>query len=140
MAIGQARVTRPTADLARSRAFYELDVGLGVLWSFEGHDGFDGVILGLPNERAQLELIASPEGVVPRPTVEDALVLYLTEDHDVAELADRLTAAGHPEVAPDDPTLNPYWPRNGARVFVDPDGYRLVVVAAGERPAGVETP
>ena len=32
------------------------------------------------------------------------------------------------EVAADDPTLNPYWPRAGARCFVDPDGYRLIVV------------
>jgi hypothetical protein len=28
----------------------------------------------------------------------------------------------------DDPTLNPYWPRHGARCYLDPDDYRLIVV------------
>ena len=52
-------MARPTADLTTSRDFYTRVLGLSVLWSFEDHDGFDGVILGLPDERAQLELISS---------------------------------------------------------------------------------
>ena len=38
-------------------------------------------------------------------------------------------APGTFEVTADDPTLNPYWPRQGATAFVDPDGYRLIVVS-----------
>ena len=124
-------MARPTADLARCRDFYTRLIGLSVLWSFEDHDGFDGVILGLPDERAQLELISSPESLAPTPTVEDLLVLYLADGHDLVDLADRLVAGGHHEVPSDDPTLNPYWARTGARVFLDPDGYRLVLVADG---------
>jgi ribosomal protein S18 acetylase RimI-like enzyme len=30
---------------------------------------------------------------------------------------------------------NPYWPRKGARTFIDPDGYRLIVVPAPEPEA-----
>ncbi len=131
MPIAMMRVARPTASLARSREFYEGVIGLRVLWSFEDHDGFDGIILGLPDERAQLELVSPREPVAPTPTVEDVLVLYLADDHDVVDLAGRLLAAGHDEVPSDDPTLNPYWPRNGGRVFADPDGYRLVLVASG---------
>ena len=106
-------------------------IGLSVLSSFEDHDGFDGVILGVPDEHAQLELISPPASLAPTPTVEDLLVLYLADVHDVVELADRLVAGGHQEVPSDDPTVNPYWARIGARVFVDPDGYRLVLVADG---------
>ena len=44
-----------------------------------------------------------------------------------AELIDRLRRAGTVEITADDPTLNPYWPRHGARSFVDPDGYHLII-------------
>ena len=125
------RVARPMAHLSRSRDFYSRVVGLSVLWSFEDHDGFDGVILGVPDEHAQLELISPPELLAPTPTVEDLLVLYFADGHDVVELADRLVDGGHQEVQSDDPTLNPYWGRIGGRVFLDPDGYRLVLVADG---------
>jgi ribosomal protein S18 acetylase RimI-like enzyme len=80
----------------------------------------------LPDERAPLERVRSPHGDLPSPSGEDALVLY-TPSHEAAdELVGRLRAAGAAEVS-DLPTVNPYWPRNSARVFVDPDGYRLIV-------------
>ena len=123
------RVARPTAYLRRIRSFYEHVVGLPLLWSFADHDGFDAAIFGLPDERAQLEVIRSPHGDVPAATNEDALVLYHGAGTAAAELIDRLRRAGTVEVTADDPTLNPYWPRQGARCFVDPDGYRLIIVS-----------
>jgi catechol 2,3-dioxygenase-like lactoylglutathione lyase family enzyme len=123
------RVARPTVDLDRIRSFYEHVVGLPLLWSFADHDGFDGAIFGIPDESAQLELVRSPHGDVPAPTNEDALVLYYGVEGAGAELIDRLRRAGTVEVTADDPTLNPYWPRRGASSFVDPDGYRLIVVS-----------
>jgi hypothetical protein len=128
MSLVAMRVARPTVDLNRIRSFYEHVVGLPLLWSFADHAGFDGAIFGLPDERAQLELVRSPYGDVPAPTNEDALVLYHGAGDAGAELIDRLRRAGTVEVAADDPTLNPYWPRHGARSFVDPDRYRLIVV------------
>ena len=120
------RVARPTADLDRIRSFYEHVVGLPLLWSFVDHDGFDGAIFGLPDARAQLEIVRSPHGDVPAPTHEDALVLYQSDTSAADDLVARLRRAGAVEVG-DDPTLNPYWPRHGARTFSDPDGYRLIV-------------
>jgi catechol 2,3-dioxygenase-like lactoylglutathione lyase family enzyme len=70
------RVARPTADLDRIRTFYADVVGLPLLWSFADHDGFDGAIFGLPDERAQLELVRTPHDDTPAPTNEDVLVLY----------------------------------------------------------------
>ena len=122
------RVARPTRDLDRIRTFYEHAVGLPLLWAFVDHDGFDGVIFGVPDERAQLELVRSPHGDTPSPTPEDALVLYGNGGTAAADIVARLDQAATPEVTPDDPTLNPYWPRQGARCFVDPDGYRLIIV------------
>jgi catechol 2,3-dioxygenase-like lactoylglutathione lyase family enzyme len=120
------RVARPTADLDRIRSFYEHVVGLPLLWSFVDHDGFDGAIFGLPDARAQLEIVRSPHGDVPAPTNEDALVLYQSDTSAADDLVARLRRAGAVEVS-DDPTLNPYWPRHGACTFSDPDGYRLIV-------------
>jgi hypothetical protein len=125
------RIARPTGALQPVRSFYEDTVGLAVLWSFTDHDGFDGVIFGLPGEAVQLEIVRSPHGELPAPTVEDALVLYIDDDAERVALIDRLRQGHAVEVAPDEPTLNPYWPRAGAHTFVDPDGYRLIVVANG---------
>ena len=127
MPIAAMRVARPTTDLARIRAFYEDAVGLSVLWTFEDHDGFDGVIFAIHGELAQLEIVQTPHGTAPRPTAEDVLVLYLASPSTVAEMGDRLLAHGATAVPDDDAALNPYWPANGAVTFVDPDGYRLVI-------------
>jgi len=130
--IAAMRTARPTTDLPRIRRFYEEVVGLAVLGEFADHDGFDGAIFGVPDERAQLELVASPHGELPAPTGEDALVIYAADDEAAAALATRLRQAGTPEVtSATDPTLNPYWPNNSATCFTDPDGYRLVVVPPG---------
>ena len=40
------RVARPTDYLKEISKMYQLGLGLNVLGQFEGHDGFDGVILG----------------------------------------------------------------------------------------------
>jgi len=122
------RVARATSDLIRTREFYEQLVGLAVLGEFADHDGYDSVIFGVPDERAQLEIVDPPHAIVPQPTVEDALVLYLTPESKT-EIAQRLRAAGAIEVAADTPDLNPYWPRSGATAFVDPDGYMLILAS-----------
>lgn len=124
--IAAMRTARPTADIDRARDFYERVVGLQVLWSFVDHDGFDGIILGVPDETAQLELVRAPHEVIPSPTIEDALVLYC-EPATATDIIGRLRAASIHEVRNDDPGLNPYWPRTGATTFLDPDGYRLII-------------
>jgi hypothetical protein len=109
------RVARPTVDLDRIRSFYEHVVGLPLLWSFADHDGFDGAIFGLPDERAQLELVRSLHGDAPAPTSEDALVLYFGDGGAGAELVDRLRRAGTIEVTAVSARLNPYCRRRRVR-------------------------
>jgi catechol 2,3-dioxygenase-like lactoylglutathione lyase family enzyme len=118
----QVRVARPTRDLERACAFYRDAVGLPVLSSFAGHEGYSGVIFGVPDATNQLELVFHMD-VEPSPTPEDQLVLYLGSGVAVADRAALIEAAGHePRVPP-----NPYWKREGASAFVDPDGYWLIL-------------
>jgi catechol 2,3-dioxygenase-like lactoylglutathione lyase family enzyme len=118
----QVRIARPTRDLGRALAFYRDAAGFRLLSSFEDHDGYTGAILGVPATEIQLELVFHA-GVEPRPTDEDQLVLYLGSADVVAERVAGIRAAGHePE-----PPANPYWTREGAVAFVDPDGYWLVL-------------
>ena len=117
----QVRVARPTRDLDAAASFYAL-LELPVLASFEDHGGYSGVILGLTDSSRQLELVSRPD-LVPTPTPEDQLVLYLGSAEAVAERASRIRAAGFEPVA----APNPYWARTEAVCFVDPDGYRLVL-------------
>jgi catechol 2,3-dioxygenase-like lactoylglutathione lyase family enzyme len=120
--VSQIRVARPTSDLAAAASFYGDVLGFPVLASFDDHDGYSGVVYGLPDASRQLELV-SREGVAPSPTEEDQLVLYLGSAERVEEHAADIRDAGfEPRLSP-----NPYWERTGAVCFVDPDGYWLVL-------------
>ena len=44
--IPKLRVARPTNSLAAVRHFYAVGLGLHELYSFAGHNGFDGLMLG----------------------------------------------------------------------------------------------
>jgi catechol 2,3-dioxygenase-like lactoylglutathione lyase family enzyme len=130
----QLRVARPTRDLDAVVSFYTL-LGLPLLSSFEDHDGYSGVILGLPDASRQLELVYR-EGEIPSPTPEDQLVLYLGSAERVEAEAARISAAGFEPR----PAANPYWARNGAVSFVDPDGYWLVFSPESWDSRGGEAP
>jgi catechol 2,3-dioxygenase-like lactoylglutathione lyase family enzyme len=118
----QVRVARPTRDLGHALAFYRDAVGLEALSSFVDHDGYSGEILGLPDNDVQLELVAHG-AVEPSPTAEDQLVLYLASADAVADRAASIRSAGYEPTTPS----NPYWAREGAVAFVDPDGYWLIL-------------
>lgn len=118
----QIRLARPTRDLDAARRFYGDALGLPVVVSFLDHDGYSGVVFGLPDASRQLELVAR-EGEEPAPTAEDQLVLYLGSTGEFEAKASRLRAAGFEPRLP----ANPYWERAGAVAFVDPDGYWLIL-------------
>jgi catechol 2,3-dioxygenase-like lactoylglutathione lyase family enzyme len=118
----QIRIARPTRDLDRARVFYSDTVGLPILSSFDEHDGYSGVIFGLPDGAVQVELVLQAE-VEPSPTDEDQLVLYLGSAEAVVELAASIGSVGYEAKT----ASNPYWAREGAIAFVDPDGYWLIL-------------
>ena len=116
------RIARPSDDLDRLLPFYIDGVGLRLLTRFEDHDGFDGVMLGLPGAPYHLEFTRAQGHAAGRaPTQDNLLVFYLPERAAWQEAVKRMRTAGFQPV----PAFNPYWDREGA-TFEDPDGYRVV--------------
>jgi catechol 2,3-dioxygenase-like lactoylglutathione lyase family enzyme len=120
------RIARPVTDLSRTEPMYRAGLGLERIGHFEGHDGFDGVMLGEPGGSYHLEFTyCRAHPVEPTPTPEDLLVLYVPERSDWLRRCEAMVAAGFQSVA----SLNPYWDKQG-RTFEDHDGYRIVVQSA----------
>ncbi len=117
------RVARPTDDLEPLVRFYRDGLGLQVLFSFEGHDGFDGVMLGWPGAPWHLEFTHRAGHASGRaPTEDNLLVLYLPDRMAWDRVIARMDEAGHRPVR----SFNPYWDDRGV-TFEDPDGYRVVL-------------
>ena len=76
----QLRIARPVTSLERSAVMYARGLGLRELGRFEDHQGFDGVMLGLPELPYHFELTrCRTHPVAPAPTAEDLVVLYLPD-------------------------------------------------------------
>lgn len=117
------RVARPTDNLEALLRFYEQGLGLAVLYRFEDHDGFDGVMLGGAGAPYHFEFTTKHGHAVGRaPTPDNLLVFYLPEAARWHAAVQRLKDAGFDPV----PAFNPYWDRAGV-TFEDPDGYRVVL-------------
>src|SRR5574339_629419 len=122
----QLRIARPVANLVRTKAMYCEGLGLRVLGSFENHQGFDGIVLGVAGADYHFEFTYRRcHPVKPEPTVEDLLVLYISSEHEWKARCAAMTAAGFEQVA----SFNPYWAASG-RTFEDLDGYRIVLQRA----------
>ena len=120
----QVRVARPTDRLEAVVRFYRDGLGLRVLGSFEGHAGYDGVMLGLPGARFHLEFTRHAAGSpCPAPSKDNLLVLYVEDRAALAGKVERLRALGCEPVEPE----NPYWAEKGF-TFEDPDGWRVVLM------------
>jgi hypothetical protein len=97
--------------------------GLRILGSFKDHEGFDGIMVGEQGAQYHLEFTSSvAHSVTPAPTVEDLLVLYISDPSQWQQTCAQASAAGFQSVV----SFNPYWDRHG-RTFADPDGYRIVL-------------
>jgi hypothetical protein len=132
LGVARVRVARPTDRLAEVVGFYRDGLGLAELGGFTGHDGYDGVFLGLPDERLHLEFTTHADGSpCPAPTRDNLLVLYCAPEG-IDAVVRRLAGLGYGPVAPE----NPYWSiRVESVTFEDPDGWRVVLVAvSSERP------
>ena len=117
------RVARPSDDLDALVAFYERGLGLSVLYRFDDHDGFDGVMLGSPGAPYHFEFTRAHGHAAGRAPMQDNLLVFYIPDADEWTAAvERMRAAGYEPT----PSFNPYWDREG-RTFEDPDGYRVVL-------------
>jgi catechol 2,3-dioxygenase-like lactoylglutathione lyase family enzyme len=117
------RIARPTDQLDQVVRFYTEGLGLQILSRFENHEGFDGVMVGTPNEPFHFEFTHHRGHAVGRAPTEDNLIaFYLPDRQDWQRAVDQMKATGYETVK----SYNPYWDRSGV-TFEDPDGYRVVL-------------
>ena len=121
--VAQVRIARPTDRLEDVVAFYRDGLGLRELGRFVNHDGYDGVMLGLPDETYHLEFTRHARGSpCPAPSADNLLVLYIPDTAQFAGLCERLEQLSYSPVEPE----NPYW-LDKSVTFEDPDSWRLVL-------------
>ncbi|CAN7528384.1 VOC family protein [Rhizobium sp. LjRoot30] len=119
----QVRFARPTDKFQEVVAFYHGGLGLPELDRFEGHDGYSGIMLGLPGREVHLEFTEHRDGSPCRaPSQDNLLVLYITDQTAYDRLNRHMQALGHAPVEPE----NPYW-LGRSFTYEDPDGWRVVV-------------
>ena len=123
IAVAQIRIARPTDRLEAVAAFYRDGLGLPELSRFARHEGYDGVMLGLPGRTHHLEFTRHAGGSpCPAPSRDNLIVFYVPDAAHLVRARDRLERLGHRPVAPE----NPYWRDKGV-TFEDPDGWRIVL-------------
>jgi len=119
----RVRVARPTDQLEKVVEFYRDGLGLPVIGKFDDHEGYDGVIFGMPDASYQLEFTQHKDGSPgTAPSRDNLTVFYIEDETKLQEIVTRLSAMGYGDVAPE----NPYW--TGKSVTIpDPDGWHVVL-------------
>ncbi len=121
------RIARPTDKFDEIVRFYTDGLGLQILDKFENHEGFDGIIVGIPGETYHFEFTHQKghfEGhfVGRAPTQDNLIVFYIPDRSEWDRAIIKMNSIGYEAV----PSYNPYWDIDGA-TFEDPDGYRVVL-------------
>ncbi|MGB0887246.1 MAG: VOC family protein [Vicingaceae bacterium] len=117
------RVARHTNNLKRIIHFYHTILGLDILGSFEKHDDYDGVFLGLENENWHLEFTVSNNKPNHTPDKDDLIVFYSESKNHFNEI---ITSLKNENINPIK-SQNPYWNKTGITIL-DPDNFRVVIV------------
>ncbi len=117
------RIARPTNQLEALVKMYRDGLNLEIIGSFEGHQGFDGVMLGNAGLDYHFEFTHQRGHSVRRaPTKDNLLVFYVPDREEWEARCKEMEAAGFKSAQ----SYNPYWDRIG-KTFEDLDGYRVVI-------------
>lgn len=112
------RVARPTDRLDAVVRFYTTGLGFQIIGHFEGHGGYDGVMLGIVGAPYHLEFTRiSGDDVRRAPTEDNLLDFYLSERAEWQRVVDWMWVAAHSPLA----SFNPQCDRLGV-AFEDRDG------------------
>ena len=123
MVLQHMRIARPVSELSKICEMYCNGLGLEKIGNFTDHDGFSGCMLGLDGLSWHLEFTQCHDHpVLPSPSNEDLLVLYIPEKDSWRTTCENMDDAGFVRIQ----SFNPYWDRNGI-TFEDMDGYRVVI-------------
>ncbi len=120
----QLRIARPTVNMEEVVSFYEEGLGLKRIGSFDQHEGYDGVMLGLPHQHVHLEITKhEEEESLPAPHPEQLLVFYIPDAEEFQanerEIDLIWRTASH---------LYKSILGTGGATIEDPDGYRIVLM------------
>jgi catechol 2,3-dioxygenase-like lactoylglutathione lyase family enzyme len=119
----QIRIARPTDKLKELIRFYRDGLGLTIIGSFNEHEGYDGVMLGMPDASVHLEFTQHINGSpCPAPTRDNLLVFYFDDHNNYLAAVDQLRGVNAKEVEPE----NSYW-LDKSTSFEDPDGWGIVL-------------
>jgi catechol 2,3-dioxygenase-like lactoylglutathione lyase family enzyme len=119
----QVRIARPTDNLKAVTQFYHKALGMPIIGSFNEHDGYDGVMLGIKGANIHLEFTQHANGSpCPAPSLDNLLVLYYATQTEFDAAVTLIESFGHVPVAPE----NDYWLDKGL-TYEDPDGWRVVL-------------
>lgn len=116
------RVARHTKDLDKIIHFYTQLINLEILGSFQNHDGYDGIFIGLPDADWHLEFTVSKEEPIHQFDEDDLLVFYFNSIEDLNLVQSKLDV----ENCQQKPSKNPYWNENGF-LYKDPDGFGIIL-------------
>lgn len=116
------RVARHTNDLEKIKVFYLSILQFELLGSFNNHDSYDGIFIGIPNLDWHFEFTQSLDHTIHHFSEDDIIVLYPETIKNYNSLIDSVLKSGVSIIT----SKNPYWNTNG-KMFMDPDGYRIVI-------------
>ena len=116
------RVARHTTDIEKIKSFYIDFLGFEILGEFYGHDGYDGIFIGLPQKDWHLEFTISDHVPKHTPDEDDLLVFYSVDQNEFGAINARAIQMGHKTQN----ARNPYWDLKG-KTYQDPDGFRVVI-------------
>lgn len=123
MNFNHMRIARPVTCLKKSSKMYCAGLALEQIADFSDHDGFSGVMLGRQSLGWHLEFtVCHNHSLVPGPTADDLLVLYVPDATEWEASCARMLEAGFIRHE----AFNPYWDVKGA-TFIDHDNYRVVL-------------
>lgn len=122
--VAEIRIARPTEKLEEIKKFYAEGLGLPIIASFKDHNGYSGIMFGLPGKEYHLEFTENKNGgACPPPTKDNLLVFYIPDKNEIEKLAQKIFSLGYKSVEPE----NLYWKEKGITIE-DPDGWRIVLM------------
>ncbi|SNR92571.1 VOC family protein [Flavobacterium sp. ov086] len=116
------RVARHTNDLERIVDFYVNILSFELLGDFQNHNNYDGVFIGKSGLDWHFEFTKSHEDANHTFDQDDVIVLYPKSIIDYDVLVSNVIHGNIPILTAN----NPFWNENGV-MFMDPDGYRIVL-------------
>jgi len=116
------RYARHTNKLQAIIDFYTYVLGFKKLGSFENHEGYNGVFLGLGTSDWHLEFTESNDLAKHTPDEDDLVVFYYSKQAQIDHIIEQAKKLNIYPIK----SKNPYWQAKGIELR-DPDNYGVIL-------------